>query len=276
MPFPQIDLTKGTTRPLGERRNKVTHDHFAAPATGVPDLAAFIDGLPKILAADDLRGLIDAIVTARERRRPVVLAMGAHVLKTGLTPLLLQAVDRGVITAVALNSAGSIHDLELALIGATSEDVAVGIEDGSFGMWQETGAWIHRAVQAGLQDGLGYGEALGRTILHDAPHPEHSLLARCTERQVPATIHAAIGTDIVHMHPEMNGAAIGEASFIDFKIISQVVAELEGGGVWINCGSSVILPEVFLKAVTVCRNQGYPVADIVTANLDMIRHYRPH
>ena len=276
MPFPQIDLTKGTIRPLGERLNKVTTGHFAAPVTGTPDIGAFIDGLPKILAAEDLRGLIDAIVTGRENGRPVVLAMGAHVLKTGLTPLLLHAVDRGVITGFALNSAGSIHDLELALIGATSEDVAVGIEDGSFGMWEETGAWIHRAVQAGLRDGLGYGEALGRTILDEAPHPEHSLLAHCAERQVPATIHAAIGTDIVHMHPEMDGAAIGEASFIDFKIISRVVADLDGGGVWINCGSSVILPEVFLKAVTVCRNQGYPVADIITANLDMIRHYRPH
>jgi hypothetical protein len=276
MPFPQIDLAKGKTRPLAERPNKVNTGHFAAPVTGVPDIAAFIDGLPKILAADDLRSLIDAIVTARQRGRPVVLAMGAHVLKTGLTPLLLHALDRGVVTAFALNSAGSIHDLEIALIGATSEDVAVGIEDGSFGMWQETGAWIHRAVQAGLQDGLGYGEAVGRAILRDAPHPEYSLLARCADRQVPATVHVAIGTDIVHMHPEMNGATLGEASFVDFKIISRVVADLEGGGVWINCGSSVILPEVFLKAVTLCRNQGYPVADIVTANLDMIRHYRPH
>jgi hypothetical protein len=229
MPFPQIDLAKVTTRPLAERRNKVTTRHFAAPVTGIPDVAAFIDGLPKVLAADDLRGLIDAIITARQRGRPVVVAMGAHVLKTGLTPLLLHAIDRGAITAFALNSAGSIHDLELALIGETSEDVAVGIEDGSFGMWQETGVWIHRAVQGGLRDGLGYGEALGRAILDDAPHPEHSILAHCADRQVPATIHAAIGTDIVHMHPEMNGAAIGEASFIDFKIISRVVADLEGG-----------------------------------------------
>jgi hypothetical protein len=276
MPFPQIDLSKGTTRPLAGRPSKVRTEHFAAPVAGVPDVGGFIDGLPKILAANDLHGLIDAILTARERGRPVVLAMGAHVLKTGLTPLLHHAVDKRVITAFAMNSAGSIHDLELSLIGATSEDVAVAIEDGSFGMWQETGAWIHRAVKAGVADGLGYGEALGRAILRDAPYPENSLLARCAERQVPATVHAAIGTDIVHMHPDMDGAAIGAASFTDFKIITRVVADLEGGGVWINCGSSVILPEVFLKSVTICRNQGYPVADIVTANLDMIRHYRPH
>lgn len=276
MPFPQIDLSQGKTRPLAGRPSKVGTRHFAAPVAGVPDVGAFIDGLPQILAANDLRGLIAAILTARERDRPVVLAMGAHVLKTGLTPLLHHALDRGVITACAMNSAGSIHDLELALIGATSEDVAVALEDGSFGMWQETGAWIHRAVQAGVAGGLGYGEAVGLAILHGAPHPEHSLLARCAERQIPATVHAAIGTDIVHMHPDMDGAAIGAASFTDFKIITRVVADLEGGGVWINCGSSVILPEVFLKAVAICRNQGYPVADIVTANLDMIRHYRPY
>jgi hypothetical protein len=276
MPFPQIDLSKGTVRPLAGRPSKVRTEHFAAPVMGVPDVGAFVDGLPKILAANDLRGLIAAILTARERAKPVVLAMGAHVLKTGLTPLLHHAIDQGVITAFAMNSAGSIHDLELSLIGETSEDVAVAIEDGSFGMWQETGAWIHRAVQGGVADGLGYGEAVGRAILREAPHPENSLLARCAERQLPATVHAAIGTDIVHMHPDMDGAVIGAASFTDFKVITRVVADLEGGGVWINCGSSVILPEVFLKSVTICRNQGYPVADIVTANLDMIRHYRPH
>ena len=276
MPFPQIDLTKGTTRPLASRPNKVTTALFALCHEGVPRIDAFIEGLPRLLAADALRGLIEAICTARERGRPVVLAMGAHVLKTGLTPLLIEAVERRVITAFALNSAGSIHDYELSLIGATSEDVAVAIEDGSFGMWEETGANLHRAVREGVAAGLGYGEAVGSYILEHSPHPENSLLAHCAQAQVPATVHAAIGTDIIHMHPAMDGATIGAASFTDFKILSHVVSELDGGGVWINCGSSVILPEVFLKAVTLCRNQGYPVAKIVTANLDMIRHYRPH
>ncbi|RMF85196.1 MAG: hypothetical protein D6739_04815 [Nitrospirae bacterium] len=276
MPFPQIDLRRGRTRPLASRPNKVSTAHFGRRHPTVPRLDAFVEGLPRLLAADALRGLVDAICTARERGRPVVLAMGAHVLKTGLTPLLQEAVERRALTAFALNSAGSIHDYELSLIGATSEDVAVALEDGSFGMWEETGAGLHRALREGVAAGLGYGEAVGRYILDHSPHPENSLLATCTREQVPATVHAAIGTDIIHMHPEMDGAVVGEASFTDFKILCHVVSELEGGGVWINCGSSVILPEVFLKAVSLCRNQGYPVAEIVTANLDMIRHYRPH
>lgn len=285
--YPSIDLSKVRTVSIKKRKSKVRLADFAKPFnphTG--KFADFINSLPKILVANELREFVDHIVSARRRKKPVILLIGAHVIKVGLAPVIIDLLKRNVITAVAMNSAAAIHDVESALWGKTSEDVAENIRDGSFGMSKETGEFINRTLQNSTRNSdptepksaspIGYGEALGAELLKvRAPYGKVSILATCYKLRVPVTVHAAIGTDIVHQQPTMNGAATGEMSFRDFKILCHVVTGLVGGGVVMNWGSAVIMPEVFLKALTVARNLGYRVKGFVTANFDMIQHYRP-
>ena len=268
------DLSRVTTYPLAERSNKVALDAFARPVDPQGSLAAFLDGLSSVLAADVLRALATAVVDARAAHRPVALAMGAHAIKVGLSPVIAQLLDEGVITAVVTNGAGAIHDWEVAAVGATSEDVAAALHHGRFGMAEETGRELNEAAREAARRGLGLGETLGRRIVEARlPHRASSLLARAHELGIPATVHVAIGSDIVHQHPHADGASIGAATFTDFRRLVTVVSDLSGG-VWINCGSAVQLPEVFLKALSVAENLGHDVREFATANLDMIRHYR--
>ena len=271
-----VDLTKVQTIPLGGRANKMSAKWFARPPRKGQSFAEFLDGLPQVFAAEDLRAVARAVVEARQKGRPVIVGMGAHVIKCGLNPVLIDLLERRVITALALNGSGAIHDFEIALIGETSEDVAAGLRDGTFGMVRETGEQMHRAINRVLAEpGRGLGELLGEALVEmTAPHREMSLLVRCRRLGVPVTVHVAIGTDIVHMHPTANGAAMGQATFNDFRILAGAVAGLSGG-VYINIGSAVVLPEVFLKAFTVAQNLGAGLHDFVTVNLDMIAHYRP-
>ena len=238
-------------------------------------VAALRRTLPEILGAKALLGLADAIAAAGKIGAPCLWGLGGHVLKVGLTPLLQDLIQRGHVQGIALNGSGTIHDLELAMIGATSEDVQSAITDGSFGMAQETAAFLNAAVSDGARQNLGFGESVGRAIANsDLPHKELSLLAFAFEHQVPVTVHVTVGADIVHMHPSADGAAIGQTSLQDFRRFTQLVTGLEGG-VYLNWGSAVTLPEVFLKAVSTARNLGFALQQFSTANLDQIAHYRP-
>ena len=266
-----IDLKKVKTYSIKKRKNLFKSEQFGKPIES-KDFNKFIDSLPKVLAANDLRNVIDNIVKAHKKTRPVVLALGAHVIKCGLSPLVIDLMKRGIITAVAMNGSGAIHDYEISLIGETSEDVSHSLKDGSFGMAKETAEAIQAA--AAVPDS-GLGRALGNKILKDKnKHRKDSILAVGAQLKIPVTVHVAVGTDIIHMHPCVSGSDIGESSHIDFKLLCSVVAGLEGG-VWLNVGSAVIMPEVFLKAITVARNLGRKVRDFTTVNMDMIQHYRP-
>jgi hypothetical protein len=241
----------------------------------------WFDALPDLLGARELRQAVTAVVAARRAARPVVFAFGGHVIKTGCSPLVVDLIERGVITAVATNGSAPIHDLELAETGATSEEVAETIRDGSFGMVHETCARMNEAARRGA-DGRGLGRALGELLNEgDAPYKHLSIFGAAARAGIPATIHVAVGTDTVHVHPEADGAAIGAASMADFRILCSVVAQLgaaddaEAGGVWLNVGSAVVMPEVFLKAVSVARNLGHRLAGVHTVNFDMLQHYRP-
>jgi len=268
------DLTKVRTLPLSARKNKVSVSDFAQKVDPEASVASFLDGLSGVLGAKVLRDLSASIVDARRRDRPVYWAMGAHVVKVGLSPVLIQLMERGIVTGLVMNGAGAIHDWEIAAIGATSEDVAEGLHQGRFGMAEETGRELNEAAGEAAARGEGLGEALGRRIVEaDLPHRSLSLLARATELGIPATVHVAIGSDIVHQHPRADGAAIGASTFTDFLRLVTMVSMLSGG-VWINCGSAVQLPEVFLKALSTAVNLGHEVSGFATANLDMIRHYR--
>lgn len=259
---------------LGERPSKVRLEDFARPASTGATFAEFLDALPRILAGEDVRAVVGAIVRARRAARPVVFGMGAHVIKCGLSPVLIDLMEGSVITCVAMNGAGPIHDVEIALAGHTSEDVQAGLADGRFGMARETGEVIHDALAgAGPEEGLG--AAIGRQLLKiRAPHSQASVLATAARLGIPATVHVAVGTDIVHMRTAASGAALGEASLVDFRLFTAVVADLSGG-VYLNAGSAVIMPEVFLKAFTIAQNLGARLHDFTTVNLDMLPHYRP-
>ncbi len=276
--FKQIDLSRIKTISIRERKSKVSQKDFARPVDPHKNtVATFLDSLPHILVGNDLRELVDDIVRSRKRKKPVILMMGAHVIKVGMSPIIIDLLKHGVVTHVAMNSAAAIHDVETAMWGQTSEDVAVNMLDGKFGMARETGEFINKAlVKAMTESSEGYGEALAKKLLAlKAPHKKVSILVNCYNLVVPVTVHAAIGTDIVHQQPTMDGAATGEMSFRDFKILANGVKELKQGGVVLNIGSAVILPEVFLKALTVARNLGHRAQGFSTANFDMIRHYRP-
>lgn len=271
-----LDPSGLRTYPLRDRPSKVSVEQGGRPWRPGGTLRDFVAGLPSLLAAADLREVVGAIAEARRRGRPVIWGIGAHVIKVGLSPLLVDLMQRGLVTALAMNGAGAVHDLELALVGATSEEVEAGLGTGQFGMAEETGRLINEAVREGLPRGLGFGRALGEKLLALQPKfLDQSLFAACARLDLPATIHAAIGTDIYHVHPACDAAALGESSHRDFRLFAGVVADLGGGGVYLNVGSAVLLPEVFLKALTFARNLGHPVTDFVTVNLDFIQHYRP-
>lgn len=274
--FPPVDPSRASTYPLSQRPSKVALDGLARPWRAGGSLGQFLDCLPKVLAATDLDGVADRIVAAVRAERPVVLGMGAHPLKVGLSPLIVDLLDQGILSAVALNGAGIIHDFELAYQGATSEDVAVSLDTGRFGMAHETGHFLNTAIRTGVtEQGLGIGQAVGARILAaQLPHASRSVLAACARLDVPACVHVAIGTDIIHMHPDAAGRAIGEGSLRDFHLLTSVVAQLEGG-VFLNLGSAVIIPEVFLKALSLARNLGHSVQTFTTVDLDFIRQYRP-
>ena len=276
MEFPPLDWSRIKTFPLRERPNRVRAEKFARPWSKGGSLKTFLNTLPDILAARDLRALAAAMVGAVRRKKPVLLCMGAHLVKCGLSPVVVDLMRRGVVSCVAMNGAGSIHDFEMALIGQTSEDVQHGLDDGSFGMADETGRLMNTAIKNGLSQGIGCGRALGETIVKgNFPNRDVSILNAGVTAKVPVTVHIAIGTDIIHQHPACDGAALGEASYLDFQRFAAAVAALGDGGVVLNIGSAVVLPEVFLKALTVARNLGHKVENFTTATLDMIRHYRP-
>jgi len=275
MDFPPLDFGRIRTYPLRERDNKVHLNELARVWKTGGSLTGFLDSLPHILIGNDFRSIVSATAEAHRRQRPVIVMMGAHPIKCGLTPILVDLMQRGIINAIAFNGAGAIHDFELALIGQTSEDVQNGLNDGSFGMIDETGRQMNAAITAGVAQGIGAGRALGEAILTgNFPQKQLSLLHAGVVHDVPVTVHIAIITDIIHQHPTADGAALGESSFLDFQKFASVVAQLEGGIV-LNFGSAVIMPEVFLKALTIARNLGNTVDEFTTANFDMLRHYRP-
>lgn len=264
-----------TLFPISERKNKVQISDFthsiAEAAIHGPKVAHLF---PDILGGKDLHAFIPAVKAAKDAGKPILFMMGAHVLKVGLGPLLIQLMRAGYITHLATNGAASIHDYEIALIGATSEDVATNLEDGRFGNWQET-SQINDIITEGAKRNLGYGEAIGKSIVgNKLPYRNYSVFAMAYELNIPVTVHTALGTEITHQHPNANGAALGQTSMADFKRITATIRNLEDGIV-MNWGSSVIMPEVFLKALTVARNQGAEVKHFTAANFDMIRHYRP-
>jgi hypothetical protein len=274
----EADLSAVRTIPVGRRPNKVRASEFAHPPADDRSFAAFIDALPDVLVARDFRAVVDAIVTAAQRKRGVIVMLGGHVVKTGLAPILIDLMRRGVITHLAMNGSAAIHDYEIARFGATSEDVAAGLRDGTFGMAEETGRGMNAAFVAGMRAEQGMGETLGRALdgLYDLSNPELSVLLNAHRLGVPLTVHAALGAEIIHQHPTANGAAIGDTSHRDFRRLAASIADIDDGGVVLNLGSAVIMPEVFLKALTIARNLGSGAPrNFVTVDLDMQRHYRP-
>ncbi|MEK6815791.1 MAG: hypothetical protein AABY65_13765 [Nitrospirota bacterium] len=273
--FPPLPLEGIKTVPLASRPSKVGTDQVGRPHAPGRSVREFLRSLPDILAARSFREAVSAVAAAARDRKVVAVGMGGHPVKVGLSPILIDLMKRGVIRALAMNGSGIVHDFELAFAGRTSEDVDASIDEGEFGMAEETGRILNEAIAEGARAGLGIGEAVGQRIIQDGlPHAEMSLLAAGVRLGVPVTVHVALGTDILHVHPQANGAAIGEASFIDFRTFASVVSRLEEG-VYINLGSAVILPEVFLKALTLARSQGHRVDRFVTVNMDFIQHYRP-
>jgi hypothetical protein len=274
----EADLSAIRTVPVGRRPNKVRASEFAHPPGDDRSFAAFIDALPDVLVARDFRAVVDAIVSAAQRKRGVIVMLGGHVVKTGLAPILIALLRRGVITHLAMNGSAAIHDYEIARFGATSEDVAAGLRDGTFGMAEETGRGMNDAFVAGMHAEQGMGETLGRALdaRDDLANPELSLLLNAHRLGVPLTVHAALGAEIIHQHPAANGAAIGDTSHRDFRRFAASIADIDDGGVVLNLGSAVIMPEVFLKALTIARNLGSGAPrNFVTVDLDMQRHYRP-
>jgi hypothetical protein len=270
-----LSLKRIKTYPLRKRKSKVGRRMLAQPFVGGSSFVEFLDGLPDVLAAGDFRSVVKAVVAARRNGRPVVLGMGAHAIKVGLSPVIIDLMRKGLITGLAANGACIVHDFELAYAGATSEEVAGALKDGSFGMARETGRLLNRAISGGVRKGHGIGRSVGEFINGSGLiNSDLSLFGACSSLGIPASVHVAVGTDIIHMHPEADGAAIGKGSLRDFKLFSSVVADLEGG-VYINLGSAVLLPEVFLKAVSVARNLGNRLKEITTVNMDFIQHYRP-
>jgi len=275
MEFPPLDFSRLKTSSVADRSHLVSTASFAraaAPAAGAPDV---LDTLPDVLGARVLARLTERIVAARREQRVVVLGFGGHLVKTGLAPLVIDLMERGFVSAIATNGSGAIHDFEIAAVGHSSEDVGPGLSDGSWGMVSETARALNEGAARAVRDGTGLGAALGRAINErKLPNAALSLLAAADRLKLPATVHVALGTDTVHMHGNADGAAIGQASMADFRLLCAVVARLSGG-VYLNVGSAVVLPEVFVKALNVARNLGHRVEGFATANLDMLRHYRP-
>ena len=272
----EIDLSRITTYSASQRSSKVTTSHEAYPPFKGMSFGDFLEGLPRILKADDLKSVARAVVSAKKLQKPVIVMLGGHVIKTGCSPILNDLARNGYITHFASNGSAAIHDTELARFGHTSEDVGTQIEDGSFGMASDTAALVNGAATAACGSGQGFGQTVGEVLIREkAPFSDRALLANAFLLDIPYTLHIAMGTDIVHQHPDADGAAIGEASLRDFRIFAASVANLGEGGVLLNLGSAVIMPEVFLKALSVARNLGHKVNHFTTANFDMIQHYRP-
>jgi deoxyhypusine synthase len=270
--YQRVDLEKIKTLPIKERPSKVSTSFFAKPLQGNSTFGEFLNSLPEILKVSDLRKLVEKIVLARKKKKPILIMMGAHVIKTGLNPVLIDLMQNGLVQGLAMNGAAAIHDTELAYYGKTSEDVAAGLKTGEFGMARETGQFLNQT----LTEDLGFGEALGKRLQEERPpYAESSLLGQAYQLNIPVTVHVAIGTDVVHQHASADGARIGAASLLDFHIFCHLVSQIHNGGVVLLFGSAVILPEVFLKALTVARNVHGQVRHFTTANFDMVQHYRP-
>lgn len=277
MKYKPVDLGKVKLQSIKQRKHKVAISDFGkVNKSADPKLSGYLDSLPNILAAKDFREIVSAIVTAYRKKKPVIVMLGGHVVKCGVSPLIIELMEKKVITAIAMNGSTSIHDFEIGFYGETSEQVSETLDKGTFGMVKETGELMHRAITEGLIAGVGLGRALGNKLIEiKAIHKKVSILATAAKLDVPVTVHVAIGTDTIHQHPDVDGATLGESSLLDFRLLTDVVKDLNNGGVVLNIGSAVILPEVFLKALTIARNLGYPVRNFITANFDMQQHYRP-
>jgi hypothetical protein len=275
LPYEDYDLSGVRTYPLSSRKSKANSTDFATPYLAGSGVRALVDSFPNILAAADFKAVVAAIVKARANDRVIIWGLGAHVVKTGLAPIVIDLMERGFVSALATNGAGIIHDFELALSGGTSEDVEEALGPGRFGMAEETGRLLNAAINDGVARGLGIGQAVGLRLREMKPaHESLSIVAAAARLEIPVTVHVAIGTDIIHMHPDASGAALGEGSLRDFRYFASNVGRLVGG-VYLNCGSAVVLPEVFLKAVALARNRGASLDNLTTVNLDFARLYRP-
>ncbi len=273
--FDQIDPGKIKTVSLTGRKSVVGLDDFSKAYAKGSTFEDFYEAIPNILAGRDLRTIVQSIVDTFQEKRMAVLAMGAHPIKVGLSPIINSLIERGIFKAVAMNGACIIHDVEVAMAGQTSEDVAEELDQGTFGMTRETAEFINEGIREGVPRGLGLGESLGKKLLDEnPPYGGLSIMATGSRMGIPITVHVAIGTDVIHMHPSTDGAIIGEGSYRDFKIFSSIISKLEGG-VYLNLGSAVILPEVFLKALSLARNLGHQVDRFTTINMDFLQHYRP-
>ncbi|HEX8846155.1 MAG TPA: hypothetical protein VF791_16000 [Pyrinomonadaceae bacterium] len=271
-----LDLDGVHTYPLATRPSKVTVKDFASPVSEPSTLRDFLNSLPNILAVQSLRALSRRIKIARELGKPVIWGIGGHVVKTGMSPVIIDLMKRGYVSAIAANGSVLVHDAEIALVGSTSEDVDASLGEGAFGAADETGKLLNAAAREGARAAVGLGEALGRALVERNPaHCDYSLLCAAYQRRVPFTAHVTIGADIAHFHPSADGAALGETTHTDFRLLAEMVRRMDGGGVYLNVGSAVVLPEIFLKAVTLVRNLGHPLSDMTTANLDFIQSYRP-
>lgn len=271
-----LDLKSVKTYPLANRASKVTLGDFAKPIQEDSNIREFLTSLPNILAVQNLRQLVEKMLRARSLGKPIIWGIGGHVVKTGLAPLLIDLMNRGFLSAVAANGSVLVHDAEIAMVGSTSEDVDATLSEGAFGGAEETGQLLNRAARDAAANGIGLGEAVGRCLIESGPtNADYSLLCATYKASVPFTAHVTIGGDIGHFHPEADGAALGNATHTDFRLLAEIVRQMNGGGVYLNVGSAVVLPEVFLKCVTLVRNLGYPLTDITTANFDFIQSYRP-
>jgi hypothetical protein len=277
-PCKPIDIGMMRTRSIHQRVSKVQIQEFAKVYEKGSGVKGLLNSLPHILAGVGFHSVVKAILDARARQKAVIWALGAHVIKCGLNPILIQLMKHNFISAVALNGAGAIHDFEIAIIGSTSEDVEKELPGGDFGTGEETGQWMNEAIRQGVSAGKGVGEALGACLEQSTgrfPYLTYSLLASAYALKIPATVHIALGTDTIHNHPAADGSALGKGSLQDFRVLTSLIRDLHDGGVFLNCGSAVILPEVFLKAFSMVRNLGYPLENFTTVDLDFLQHYRP-
>lgn len=273
----KIDLNKLKTYPLKTRSSKVNMSEFARINTKGQKFSSFYNSLPSILAVNEFKAVVDSIIAARKKSKPVIFMLGAHVIKCGLNPLIIDLIKKDIVTSVALNGAGVVHDTEIAMAGSTSEDVALGLEDGSFGMAKETADFINNATKDAAKRNTGLGRAVGWAINKAGfKYRDLSILAAADKKGIAATVHVTIGADIIHQHPSCDGASLGKAALEDFHILISEVSGLGSGGVVLNIGSAVVLPEVFLKALNVARNLGYKARNFTTANFDMLPQYRPY
>jgi hypothetical protein len=271
-----LELNKVKTYPLASRPSKVNLDEFAKPIADDDSVSEFLDSLPNVLAVQSFRGLAERIRRARELNKPVIWGIGGHVIKTGLAPVIIDLMNRGFVSGIAANGSVLVHDAEIAMVGSTSEDVDATLSEGVFGGAEETGQLLNNAARDGARDQIGLGEAVGRALLARNPkHRDYSLLCAAYESKIPFTAHITIGGDIAHFHPSFDGAALGATTHTDFRCLAELVRRMDGGGVYLNVGSAVVLPEVFLKCVTLVRNLGHSLSGITTANFDFIQSYRP-